>query len=173
MIDLGKDAFSKDHTIYWPEKYETVVEFLKNGHSTESSSHSLYTLNVEVLVLAACVGLVANEKGKVPPEKKEIALSTFSSQGLAFYLYLIPMLSQTLGDSEPDLDMLRNEDGESRAIEIFESYAAGGLQILNDELITGGLKSPYLFIKDLSLKYASDSPISSTGQIKTVGIELF
>jgi hypothetical protein len=174
MIDIGKDAFSKDHTIYWPAMYERVVEFLKNGTGTEPSSQSLYSLNVEVIVLAACIGLVNNERITLPPDKKEIALSTFTTNGLAFYLYLIPMLSKTLEGAEPDLDMLRNEAGESRAIETFQEFATGGLSILNDELMTGGLKSPFLFVKDLAQKYGSleegkvKKPI-----VKNIGIEIF
>jgi dnd system-associated protein 4 len=175
MIDIGKDAFSKDHTIYWPTKYEGIVEFLKNGTGTEPSAQSLYSLNVEVIVLAACVGLVHNERIKILSEgKKEISLSTFASNGLAFYLYLIPMLSKTSDDSEPDLDMLRNEAGESRAIEIFQEFTAGGLSILNDELMSGGLKSPFLFVKDLATGHTfQEEGKRPKPTIKDIGIELF
>ena len=140
-----KTLFSFDHTIYWPEKYERVVEYLKNGMGHGENSQSLYKLNVEVLVLAACVGLDAENSIELPPEKKEIALSTFTSQSLSVYLYLIPMLAE----KNTTIDFFRNKEGEAKAISIFEKYAAGGLEILNDKFLSNTLDSPYFFTSNL------------------------
>ena len=52
-----KTLFSFDHNIYWPERYERVMQYLQNGKGETANEQSLYKLNVEVLVLAACVGL--------------------------------------------------------------------------------------------------------------------
>jgi dnd system-associated protein 4 len=140
-----KTLFSFDHTIYWPEKYERVVEYLKNGVGHGENSQSLYKLNVEVLVLAACVGLEGKNAIDLPPQTKEIALSTFTSQSLSIYLYLIPMLAE----KDTTIDFFRNKEGEAKAVAIFEKYAAGGLEILNEKLLSNALDSPYFFTSNL------------------------
>lgn len=143
-----KSLFSYDHSIYWPKKYERVVEYLKNGTSDIENSQSFYKYNVEVIVLAACVGLREGYAVDLPTaagEKNEIALSTFNAQNLGIYLYLIPMLSQP----DPNIDFFRNKEGEASAVASFERYAAGGLELLNDKLATKSLDSPYLFTQDL------------------------
>jgi len=153
--------FIADHTIYWPEKYEQVVEYLKNGTGTGPNHQSLYKMNVEVIVLAACIGLKHNNALDLPSEKKEIALSTFNQHGFGVYLFLIPMLSE----KQVSVDYFRNKDEEKRAISIFEKYAAGGLEILNERLVTRSMDSPYLFTSDL-LSNRDDG-------IREVSIELF
>ena len=140
-----KSLFSYDHSIYWPKKYERVVEYLKNGTSDVENLQSFYKYNVEVVILAACVGLREGYAVDLPPEKNEIALSTFNAQNLGIYLYLIPMLSQP----DPNVDFFRNKEGEVKAISTFEKYVAGGLELLNDRLVTKSLDSPYLFTHDL------------------------
>jgi dnd system-associated protein 4 len=140
-----KSLFTYDHSVYWPKKYERVVEYLKNGTSDIVNSQSFYKFNVEVIVLAACIGLREDYAIDLPSETNEINLSTFNGQNLGIYLYLVPMLSQT----EPDVDFFRNKEGETRAISTFERYAAGGLELLNDKLVTRSLDSPYLFTQDL------------------------
>jgi len=140
-----KTLFSFDHTIYWPEKYQRVVDYLQNGVGQGENSQSLYKLNVEVLVLAACVGLEAKNAIDLPPQTKEIALSTFTSQSLSVYLYLIPMLAV----KDTTIDFFRNKEGEAKAVSIFEKYAAGGLEILNEKLMSNTLDSPYFFTSNL------------------------
>ena len=140
-----KTLFSFDHTIYWPEKYQRVVDYLQNGVGQGENSQSLYKLNVEVLVLAACVGLEAGNAIDLPPQTKEIALSTFTSQSLSVYLYLIPMLAE----KDTTIDFFRNKEGEAKAVSIFEKYAAGGLEILNEKLMSNTLDSPYFFTSNL------------------------
>lgn len=137
--------FSSDHTIYWPKKYEKVVEYFKNGTGDKENPQSLYKYNVEVIVMAACLGIREKYAVDFSGEKNEINLSTFNNHGLGIYLYLIPMLSEELAN----LDYLRNKEGEDKAISIFESYAAGGLELLNERLVTRSLESPYLFTQDL------------------------
>lgn len=157
-----KTLFSYDHTIYWPEKYERVIEYLKNGFGHGENSHSLYKLNVEVLILAACVGLEAGNLIDFSSEKKkEVSLSTFTSQSLSVYLYLIPMLAE----KEITIDFFRNEEGESRAVSIFEKYAAGGLELLNEKLLSNTLDSPYYF--------ASNLRKNKDGDIRDLEIDIF
>jgi len=142
-----KELFSGDHTIYWPERYEPVVEYLKNGTASDINSNSLYKLNVHIIVLAACVGLIAGER-KATPEKdkrKEIPLSVFNNNDLTVFIHLIALLS----DVDPDISFLKNIEGEIRAIKIFEEYAAAGLQILSDKYNDGFVDTPYLFVTDL------------------------
>lgn len=142
-----KTLFSFDHTIYWPEKYQRVIDYLQNGVGQGENSQSLYKLNVEALVLAACVGLEAGNAIDLPPppQRKEIALSTFTSNSLSVYLYLIPMLAE----KDTTIDFFRNKEGEAKAVAIFEKYAAGGLEILNEKLLSNTLDSPYFFTSNL------------------------
>lgn len=142
-----KEFFSEDHTLYWPEKYEPVVEYLKNGTSTSENQNSLYKLNVHIIVLAACVGLSHSEKivTQEREKKKEIPLSVFHNHDLSIFIYIIALLSS----NEPNLYLLKNADGEKQAIKIFEQYVAGGLQILYDKYKKGFADPPYLFVSDL------------------------
>jgi dnd system-associated protein 4 len=156
-----KNLFSYDHTIYWPEKYNRVIDFLRNGTSNSENSQSLYKFNVDVIVLAACIGLNAGNAVDLPAERKEIALSTFTSQSLSIYLYLIPMLAE----QEVTVDFFRNKEGEDKAIRIFEKFAAGGLEILNEKLLLNTLDSPYFFTSNLR-KIESDD-------IREIDIDIF
>jgi len=140
-----KTLFSFEHTIYWPEKYQRVMDYLQNGVGQGENPQSLYKFNVEVLVLAACVGLEAGNTIDLPSQTKEIALSTFTSNSLSVYLYLIPMLA----DKDTSIDFFRNREGEAKAVSIFEKYAAGGLEILNEKLMSNTLDSPYFFTSNL------------------------
>lgn len=140
-----KSLFSFDHTIYWPKKYERIVAYLHNGTGDKPNHQSLYKSNVEVIVLAACIGLNNQNPIDVPSDRNEISLFTFNSHSLSIYLYLIPLLAQ----DEVSIDFFRNKDGEDRAISIFQRYAAGGLEILNERLASRGMDSPYLFTSDL------------------------
>jgi len=140
-----RSLFSFDHTIYWPKKYESVVAYLQNGTGDKPNHQSLYKTNVEVIVLAACIGLNNQNSVDVPSERNEISLFTFNSHSLSIYLYLIPLLSQ----DQVSIDLFTNKEGEDRAISIFQRYAAGGLEILNERLVSRGMDSPYLFTSDL------------------------
>jgi dnd system-associated protein 4 len=142
-----KELFSGDHTIYWPERYESVVEYLKNGTANDVNPNSLYKLNVHVIVLAACIGFISGERLTIfeKEKRKEIPLSVFNNNDLTVFIHLLALLS----DSNPDISILKNIDGESKAIKIFEEYAASGLQILSDKYNDGFVDSPYLFITDL------------------------
>lgn len=138
-----ESLFTKDHAVRWPEKYEGVVNFLKSG-TDEDAKHkndNLFPLNVHVIVFAASVGL-KNDTELPVGDAKTIDVSTFRGQGLEPYLYLVPLLSQ----KDPDLYMLRDEQGEKRAIDLFERYTAGGLSILADVHKKAGLRSPELLI---------------------------
>ena len=146
----NKDLFGRDYTIYWPEKYEPIVDFLKNG-THGSTGDLLFRLNVDVIVMSACIGLKLKIKCPVGDKRKDISLQTFNGKALSIYLYLIPLLA---GD-DLDLSYLSAEDGELRAISVFQEYAAGGLQYLTEEYASSGLKTPFAFMRDLLYKLNS------------------
>jgi dnd system-associated protein 4 len=154
-----KELFSGDHTIYWPDRYEPVVEYLKNGTASEVNANSLYKLNVHIIVLAACIGLNAGERLQLPDKekKKEIPISVFNNHDLTVFIHLIALLST----NDPDISILKNIEGESRAVRVFEEYAAAGLQILSDKYSDGYVDTPYLFVTDL-LKIGDKFKISPT-----------
>jgi dnd system-associated protein 4 len=155
---MNKDLFTKEITVFWPEKYEPIVEFLKSG-THGAASDVLYRYNVDVVVLAACIGLLTNTKCPVGDRRKEIALSTFNGQSLSSYLFLIPLMA----NEEIDLSLMRNEEGEQRTISIFQEYAAGGLQYLTEEYVQSGLKTPFVFIRELIDKIKTT--VSSDGHM--------
>ena len=170
---MHKSIFSRDRTIYWPEEYDDVVEFLK-GSNSESKS-GVFTYNTGIVVLAATIGLKDKYRKKIEGKRKEIALSTFEEHDLSHYIYLIALASE----EKLNLDLMRNEAGEETAIRIFESYAAGGLSILNQRRNTGGLKSPYLFMYDLVTDYGiaaktakSKGSASAYSEIKDIDLDL-
>ena len=157
---MSKDLFKKDITVCWPEKYEPIVEFLKSG-THGAKADALFKLNVEVVVLAACIGLLTNTKCSVGDRRKEIALSTFNGHSLSSYLFLIPLMAI----EEIDLSLMRNEEGEQRAISIFQEYAAGGLQYLTEEYEHSGLKTPFAFVRELNDKIKANA--SNDGHTKS------
>ena len=141
---MSKDLFTKEITVFWPEKYEPILDFLKGGTQGEAKD-ALFKLNVEVVVMAACIGLLTNTKCPVGDRRKEISLSTFNGHSLSSYLFLIPLMAS----DDVDLSLMRNEDGEQRAVGIFQEYAAGGLQYLTEEYELSGLKTPFAFVRDI------------------------
>lgn len=157
-----KELFTGDHTIYWPDKYEAVVEYLKNGTATDVNANSLYKINVHVVVMAACVGLLAGERLTLPDKekKKEIPLSVFNNHDLTIFIYLAALLSQ----DDPDISMLKNIEGENRAIKIFEEYAAAGLQILSSKYNDGFVDTPYLFVMDLIKNAGSEKLLAKASE---------
>jgi hypothetical protein len=164
-----EDLFSKDIAVYWEEKYEPIVEFLKGGLSDSSVSSSVFRLNVEVVVFAACIGLVEDRRIKSSGKTKEISVSTFHQNGLSQFLYLIPFLSTP----DPDLDLLRNEDGEKSAVGIFQEYAAGGLSIILDEYSSSTIRAPYLFLMDLLKRYPKAPDSGGSVVINDIDIDIF
>jgi hypothetical protein len=54
-----------------------------------------------------------------------------------------------LADKDTSIDFFRNREGEAKAVSIFEKYAAGGLEILNEKLMSNTLDSPYFFTSNL------------------------
>jgi dnd system-associated protein 4 len=156
-----RELFDGDHTIYWPEKYEPVIEYLKNGTANKESASSLYKLNVHVIVLAACLGVVHNLK--IPfnekEKRKEVHLSAFNNNDLAIYIPLVALLDS----KEPDVNFLRNVNGEASAVKIFEQYVSGGLEILYERYLQGFVDAPFFFISDLLMSSInfSERPTSS------------
>lgn len=144
MLDQQK-LFVSDHTIYWPSRYEGVVEFLKGDTSINQKKNILFPLNVHAIVLASCIGIVNKNSLKLDADRKEIPISAFHNNSLSVYLYLIPMLAE----ENVNIDFFKDKDGESKAISIFERYAAGGLEILNEKLATRSLDSAFTFVSDL------------------------
>jgi dnd system-associated protein 4 len=149
-----KELFSKDFTVYWQDRYEPVVEYLQNGHGNSENTNSLYKTNVHVIVLAACVGLMHGQKIEVSEKgkNKELPSSVFNNNDLTIYIHLIALLS----NDDPDVSLLKDIDGESRAIKIFEEYVDAGLQILNEKYTQGYIDVPFIFTSNL-LKSGDES----------------
>lgn len=142
-----KELFSKDFTVYWPDRYEPVVEYLQNGHGNSENLNSLYNNNAHVIVLAACLGLLHGSRLNIPDKEKnkEIPSSVFNNNDLTIYIYLIALLSEDV----PDVNLLKNLEGETKAIKIFEEYVSSGLQLLNEKYTQGYIDTPFIFVSNL------------------------
>lgn len=144
---MKRDLFSEDYTIYWPKEYEQIVEFLKKKDDQEGE---VFSNNMEVIVFAAAVGLKEGRKPKETDKRlrNEIALSTFlgrdEAKSLAEIIYLVALCDRD--DENIDISYMRNPEGERRALELFQSYAAGGLAVLNDLWLSASTRTPQRFI---------------------------
>jgi len=144
---MRRQLFTDDYTIYWPKEFEQVVEFLKERGNQEGE---VFSNNMEVIVFAAAVGLKEGRKPKETDKKQrnEIALSTFlgrdEEKSLAEIIYLVALCDRE--DSNVDISFMRNPEGERRALEIFQSYAAGGLAVLNDLWLSARTRTPQRFV---------------------------
>jgi hypothetical protein len=137
-----KSLFTKDRAVYWPSEFVPFVNFLKgqdeNGQPTMAA---LYTYNTGAMILAASIG-VAHQRKREVGKGQEIMTSTFASQGLETYLFLLPLL----GRGDTSVDMLRPEH-EDELLREFERYAAGGFEVLQGMFDASAGKSGELILQ--------------------------
>lgn len=158
---MSTELFSDDYNIYWPAEYENVVNYLTASDSV--SGAKVFTTNMEVIVFAASVGLREDLKPQFDyKELKEISIRTFLRQrkkdSLAEVIYLICLCDSIQQDENTDIDLMRNAEGEKRAIHLFQRFAAGGLSYLNEEYISRPKKDRYRFVYEIASEYlASES----------------
>jgi len=146
---MRESLFSKEYAVYWPDQYEPLVNFLKKAPIGQDSGKSgFFDNNMEVIAFAASYGFL--KRCSLPPGNctKEISTSIFENNGYGSFLYLIPLMDC---EGPPDLYLLRDSDGEQRCLKIFESYVAGGLQLLSEEWTKAATKSAYMFVDDILL----------------------
>lgn len=147
---MRETLFSKEYAIYWPDQYEPLVNFLKKPPVGQPDNRGgFFDNNMEVIVFAAAYGFRQGHSLPGGNYSKEISTSIFENNGYGAFLYLIPLMSCK---GSPDLYMLRDSDGEQRCLRIFESFVAGGLQLLNEDWTMAATKSAYMFVDDLLLK---------------------
>lgn len=144
---MKKELFSDDYTIYWPKEYEGIVGFLQEE---DEYGARVFQNNMEVIVFASTVGLVL---GRQPTDierkqRNEIAITTFlgrsEERSLAELIYLVSLCDRD--DDNVDLSVMRNQEGERRALEKFQRFAAGGLSALNDYWLSARTLTPQRFV---------------------------
>ena len=81
----------------------------------------------DLLIFAAMVGYEHGQKEDVESEKEEVPLRIFESTSDEKYLYLAAIVES----KNPNLFKDKNE---AKMLKIFERYAAGGLQTIQDWL---------------------------------------
>lgn len=138
-------SFSREKSVYWPGEFSGVVNLL-TGRDPNGIllTKSLYSFNTGAIVFAASVGVKYKRKRDVGSDRKEITTTTFASQKLDMYIYLIALL----GDESPNANLLRPEN-EDQIIREFERYAAGGLEYLNTEFNDAPLQTPDVILEKL------------------------
>jgi hypothetical protein len=87
--------FKKERNIYWPAEFSPVADLLiGKSENGETNPNRFFQMYVQVLVLAACIGVSNKRKREVGSgPKKEVSTQIFYSNKLDEYLLLIPMLA--------------------------------------------------------------------------------
>jgi hypothetical protein len=107
---------------------------------------AVYSFNTGAMILAAAVGVVHKRKRDAGKDR-EIMTSTFASQGLEAYLFLLPLL----GRADASVEMLRPEH-EEELLREFERYAAGGFEVLQGMFDASAGKSCEVILQQEMLK---------------------
>ena len=161
-----RDLFTGDYTIYWPKEYQGVVDFLKE--EDKESEGKIFQTNMEIVVFAAAIGLKEGQTKAIDLKNAgEIEIKTFlgksEERSLAEIIYIIALCEREA--DRIDVNLMRDESGERRALEKFQLYAAGGLSILNDLWVTAKARAPYRFLYDTVMNYvqSSDTSLIDTG----------
>ncbi len=129
------DYFQSRKNIYWPKKYEGVVNTLRPQTETKAPSvdfKPFFKTNAHVLVFAAALGLVKGMREKLDKDRNEIDRlifegNQFQSQRLVYYMALIVFFSK----KDEKAEIIR-EENDDELIREFEELAAGGLKYLQD-----------------------------------------
>lgn len=129
------DYFQSRKNIYWPKKYEGVVNTLRPQIDAKASSADFkpfFKTNAHVLVFAAALGLVKGMREPLDKERNEIDRlifegNHFHAQRLVYYMALIVFFS--IKDEKAEVIREENDDV---LIREFEELAAGGLKYLQD-----------------------------------------
>ena len=174
---MSSKLFSKERSVYWPAEFEPLFNFLKmpvaDALGEEANKPGgVFDLNAHLMVFAALVGVSESNVRDLCKDKKEVPLSVFVGNEIEHYLYLVPMLS----NQGVSVEIMKDEQGEDRAIKIFEQYAAGGCEILEAKRVELYLNSPDIFIVNLLKSYGlawksldKPAPLGAS----SVGIRLF
>lgn len=144
---MSQDIFSANHTIYWPELYEPVVNFLVGNENSDK----LFRNNAELLVFAASVGLRQGVREKLVGERKEVELDIIlrlknDFRDAGSHIFIIALLSS----ENIDLEMLRGTEAEKECIKIFSEYVCGGLKVISELYQSAGPLSPYMFVQEIA-----------------------
>jgi hypothetical protein len=151
---MGRQSFfTKDRAVYWPSEFAPFVNFLKGQNENgQPNMPALYSYNTGAMVLAASLG-VLHKRTRDVGKGQEIMTSTFASQGLEMYLFLLPLL----GRGETNVDMLRPEH-EDALLREFERYAAGGFEVLQGMFDASAGKSAEVILHQEMLKIMQGGP---------------
>lgn len=109
-----------------PDNLEPVVERLTNPENTGTRTPVFRTI-MDLLIFAAGVGLRHDRHLPVPSSGKEVPIRVFENNQKDGYLYLVALATK----QDPAVLEEKNDD---EIAKIFEEYAAGGLEQINDWL---------------------------------------
>jgi dnd system-associated protein 4 len=169
---MSQDIFSTNHTIYWPELYEPVVNFLVGNENSDK----LFRNNAELLIFAASVGLRQGVREKLVGERKEVDLDIIlrlrnDFRDAGSYIFIIALL----GCEKIDLEMLRGTEAERECVRIFSEYVCGGLKVISDFYQSAGPLSPYMFVQEIASgrSFAGGSQGNSKNELEEEPITFF
>lgn len=129
------DYFTSRKNIYWPKKYEGVVNTIRLQSDATAPTQDFkpfYKTNAHVLILAAAIGLVKGMKEPLDKERNEIDKLIFEnnilvSQKLVYYMALIVFVYK-----KDEKAQIIREENDDELIRTFEELAAGGLNYLQN-----------------------------------------
>lgn len=107
-----------------PDEREAIVERLTNGDFSETGAPIFATI-MELLIFAAAVGLREERRVAVPAGSRGIPVRIFENNQNEGFLFLIGLA--VVGDAE-----ILSDEREDEIARIFEEYAAGGLEVIED-----------------------------------------
>jgi len=138
LIDTSKIRVKR------PYQYEKLMDQLKDAGPFETLK--------DVMVFAACLGLSKNRKNCFKKTSEPIALSIFSGD-------YDKMVINTIAIKDTNDPFIMGNDRINERIEIFEEYACGGLEIIDNSLKSSKHLSINETLIDMVLAEQGDSNI--------------
>lgn len=139
-----------DRRIRIPKDKEKLINMLLKGESETG----VFNLKAEIITFAATLGY-KNEK-RIPFEDSldPIRQDVFERHGYDTVINLI-----AIGDSKDPIILRSSDFDEDRRITIFEEYANGGLEILQEELRGSGNPLEHLLLMINKERYVEENNV--------------
>lgn len=136
-----------DRRIRVPKDKEKIVNLL---YKRESKT-GVFNLKAEIITFAAALGYSKNRRIPFDDSSEQIRQDVFENNGYDIVINLI-----AIADSRDPIILRSSDFDENRRITIFEEYANGGLQILEEELLGKGNPLEHLLLMINKERYADE-----------------
>ena len=117
----------KNYRVRRPKQFEELMNLLKDKES------GVFSTLKSALIFAAALGFKHKKRLEFTDTSEPIAITLFSDHQDQPFMYMLALTELN------DVSYLRNENF-SEVMRVFEEYAAGGLQFLDDYLDKNNIK---------------------------------